>query len=1261
MLLTHLRWDPASGGTLWFDDASRPCPSAEIDALDARLHATLGNTWKPPAAADVGRGLWDWLQGDGQRLGAVAAGLAAGRGWRLEIADPRGVLTHLPWELLHDGNGHLAQRMPWFVPVRRVDVGVGELPHDDPPRHDLGVLFMAAAPPGERVLAYEAEEARILDASRGDDIFLTVEESGTLDGLGLRLTDLEGRWDVVHLTCHGHHAPPRLALESDEGTLDAVEPGRLQAALGACAPGLLALSACLTAVRAEATPDSYASAMARAGVGAVLGFASKVDDEKATVFVATLYGHLGRAESLGEALARTRFEALNADPLAADDRAKANHPAVWGAARLFLSRAVERLAAPAQVRAARKLTRRADPGAFLRASGKTLKTAAPARFVGRRRALQKLVACLRGGDAVGAFVQGLGGAGKSSLVARALSRVALKPVVVYQQIDRAGVLRALREAWEDDATVTALLSPEAVQRAREERVPDGFRALLRQVLATAALRERPMALVLDDAEARMEAQEGGHAFDAEARVTLRGVLGAWEATTGCASRVVITGRYGFTLVDDDSGRDLLARVEPFNLLRMDAVEARKLLRQADRYDDDGRPRERTARRGDAALRGRLLAVGAINPRLLALLHRLLVADEARGAAAVAQMEAWLDREENARIDEEELVDFLDDLVIDDLLELAGDEGRLLVAALAGLEVAVPQDAVCAAAGLGADVVERGVALGLVERDEEGLVAVVPLVAARCEALGEVARKEFMRALLASLPASWRGTGEGEWEGPAERARFLFRWAADVEPPDSALGAAVAERHLWKLREGSEAALLREETVRWERLGLRWQGADALVWAWGTVDSERAAALLEAALVALPRSADSGQRAVLLICRADGLRRAGDTRAAEEALNEAGNMTATGDHRLRAVVAGRRADALEAQGELDAALRIRLEDELPTHKNMGDTREYAITLGKIASILEARGDLDSALHIYRQEVLPVFEQIGDTRERVAILGRIADIQEKRWELDEVMQARRQEVDIYEHLGDTLSYAIAQRKVADVLQMRGDLEGALRLLLDKSLPAAWKAGSIRDATVFQGRVADILQLQGNTDEALRIRWEIELPVYKAMKDAHATAITLDKIADIVELTGKTDYAQKIRKESVLPIFAQIGDICSRTAVITKLAATEMARGQFKAAQDLLEADILPAYVHLKNPVGIGIVRWRLGQIFMRQHRIDDALVSIETAFRCFLQHNYAQGIVAVGQDYLALLQHTGATDRIPAVRAAIAPFARRLGRA
>jgi hypothetical protein len=90
----------------------------------------------------------------------------------------------------------------------------------------------------------------------------------------------------------------------------------------------------------------------------------------------------------------------------------------------------------------------------------------------------------------------------------------------------------------------------------------------------------------------------------------------------------------------------------------------------------------------------------------------------------------------------------------------------------------------------------------------------------------------------------------------------------------------------------------------------------------------------------------------------------------------------------AISAGFKADVLQARGDLDEALRIRREEELPVYERLGDVRAKAVTMGKIADVLAARGQLDEAVRIYREDVLPAYARIGEARMMVIDRGYLA---------------------------------------------------------------------------------------------------------------------------------------------------------------------------------------------------------------------------------------------------------------------------------
>jgi tetratricopeptide (TPR) repeat protein len=106
--------------------------------------------------------------------------------------------------------------------------------------------------------------------------------------------------------------------------------------------------------------------------------------------------------------------------------------------------------------------------------------------------------------------------------------------------------------------------------------------------------------------------------------------------------------------------------------------------------------------------------------------------------------------------------------------------------------------------------------------------------------------------------------------------------------------------------------------------------------------------------------------------------------------------------------GKIADILQARGELDKALDIRQQEQLPVYERLGDVREKAVTMGKIADILQSRGELDKALEIRQQEELPVYERLGNVRgllicrTKIALLLHERDAETNKEEIERLLR-------------------------------------------------------------------------------------------------------------------------------------------------------------------------------------------------------------------------------------------------------------------
>jgi len=202
------------------------------------------------------------------------------------------------------------------------------------------------------------------------------------------------------------------------------------------------------------------------------------------------------------------------------------------------------------------------------------------------------------------------------------------------------------------------------------------------------------------------------------------------------------------------------------------------------------------------------------------------------------------------------------------------------------------------------------------------------------------------------------------------------------------------------------------------------------------------------------------------------------------------------------------------GDPDGALGY-AEQKVAVDRRREDDREAALASGLIADILQARGQLDEALRIRREEELPVYERLGDVRSRALTMGRIADILQARGQLDEALRIRREEeLPVYERLGDVRSRAVTMGKIADVLASRGDLDIAIRTYRDEVLPAYVNLGEARMLVVDRGWLASHLMRRDEAGDRAEARQLLCL----ALSDARRMQIPqAEQIEAILEAHG------------------------------------------------------------------------------------------------------------------------------------------------
>ncbi|MCC5666740.1 CHAT domain-containing protein [Nostoc sp. CHAB 5784] len=263
----------------------------------------------------TGQALYNWLD-NSDRVLANALNQCHPQGLIIAIATSQG-LAHLPWELLHDGQDFLVKKRPSIIPVRWVSNGKPIMMSANAPQNrPLNVLFMATSPLGvEPELDYEAEEGRILNATKRSPMNLRVEESGCLTELAYVVREYETSYfDVFHLTGHAtwKNGKPCFLTENEYGNRVDSSTSAIFDALRPPLPPLIFLSGCRTGDSFYDAVPSMAEELLNMGATAVLGWGERVRDTDATSAASQLYWELFQGGTVTQAIASTYKKLIDA-------------------------------------------------------------------------------------------------------------------------------------------------------------------------------------------------------------------------------------------------------------------------------------------------------------------------------------------------------------------------------------------------------------------------------------------------------------------------------------------------------------------------------------------------------------------------------------------------------------------------------------------------------------------------------------------------------------------------------------------------------------------------------------------------------------------------------------------------------------------------------------------------------------------------------------------------------------------------------------
>jgi tetratricopeptide (TPR) repeat protein len=238
---------------------------------------------------------------------------------------------------------------------------------------------------------------------------------------------------------------------------------------------------------------------------------------------------------------------------------------------------------------------------------------------------------------------------------------------------------------------------------------------------------------------------------------------------------------------------------------------------------------------------------------------------------------------------------------------------------------------------------------------------------------------------------------------------------------------------------------------------------------------------------------------------------------------------------------------------------------------------------------------------------------------------------------------------EGLDDQNSLAVARGRIADLLEDRGDYDGALRIHRDEELPVYQKLGKVFASAVTIRKIADLDKLRGRLPTALAgYHRALELLQSPGSLHEHEIATCLGGIAQVMQACGEFDAALGIHRDEQLPIYERMGDVRERTITMGHIANVHEARGDLEEAL-LIRTDVeLPVYEQLGLVRERSITLQKIARVLIEQngltdHRSDKILSALEEAYQIAHDLDNPEGIACVGYDFAGVLACMGLCRR------------------
>ncbi|MEH1815784.1 MAG: tetratricopeptide repeat protein [Nostoc sp.] len=1151
----------------------------------------------------TGRRLYNWLDGSDRWLQPLLDKHRR-EGIVLAIATTE-KLAHLPWEVLHDGNGFLVQRVPAIVPVRWVsDSTVKKLTIDgEAENRAMQVLFMATSPLNvEPVLDFEGEEARILEATKRQPLALTVEESGCLSELGY-LVDAYDRdyFDVLHLTGHAtlQDGQPRFITETATGEAFYASAGDIAQELQFRLPKLIFLSGCRTGQAGNGgSVPSMAEELLKSGAKAVLGWGQKVLDPDATAAAAALYEELSAGKQIIEAVACTYQTLIK------------NKARDWHLLRLYAADNLpSSLVTPLRTRGRKPAPPLSVSTQFLDPAGK-VKVPTRESFVGRRRQLQNCLRVLsQSTDEVGVLIHGMGGLGKSSLAARLCDRLPnFERVVWVGRIDEANLVNRLVEKLDDNE-----------QRKSLQNYDEELKFRLRRVFQQLHEEAKPFLLVLDDFEVNLETspptplrsgegsqvppfpgREGGLGglglLQSEAAEVMKALV--WAIRENSTShRIIITCRYDFEFT----------QLQHFYKQPLEGMRGADLRKKCNLLTAFGAESQ-----VDEALKSQAQKLADGNPRLLEWLDKILQNTTVDVAAILNRLAA-------------DPVELREQVLAKALLEQMDTTMREMLSRGLVFELPVPREALAAVCDSIANLehyISRAVALGLLEVSHDEALRVPRILPVQLASDGEVLHKQAAEMLYRLW---WEEAKILTEEQALEIHRVALRGKVDKIAVEIAGKLA---RHWRNQSRFQEAVQLCKSTLEISENYLVLHGLAACEQELG--DVSKAQEHYQQALDNCPAEDEKE--------KADIIHSLGYLKASMGQISEAIALyeqslalsEQIGDVQGKAVTLQHLGYIKADRGEINEAIAI-YEQLFAFNEQIGNVQGLAGMLHEMGRLKANTGEIEQAIALYEQS-FAFNEQIGNVQLKAATLHEIGRLKANTGEIEQAIAFYEQSFALSEQIGDVNGQASTFHQLGTIKAYRGEIEQAIAFY-EQSLALKEQIGDVQGKAATLHELGNLKANTGEINEAIALyEQSLALNEQIGVTDQVTTLLCLMKLkADRGEINEAIAFYQQS-----LAIIEQFDDVKIKATLLNNLGYLKENTGEINEAITLYEQS-LALDEQIGNVQGQAITLWCLGEIAEQQGNYNQALDYLQPALEILqrIQSPDAEGlgqVVARVQDLI-----------------------------